>query len=64
MTVVARMLREAETANGGLVHDGETLTCERIKAAVDQGRAKSHTKRSPATSMTSRVPSDEIRGDV
>ena len=36
MAVVARMLREAETSNGALLHDGETLTCERIKAAVDQ----------------------------
>jgi Xaa-Pro aminopeptidase len=39
MTVVAQMLREAETANGSLMHDGETLTCERIKAAVDQAFA-------------------------
>ena len=36
MAVVARMLREAEASNGALLHDGEALTCERIKAAVDQ----------------------------
>ena len=35
MAVVARMLREAAAADGALVHDGETLTCERIKAAVE-----------------------------
>jgi Xaa-Pro aminopeptidase len=36
MAVVARMLREAERSNGTLLHDGETLTSERIKAVVDQ----------------------------
>ena len=36
MTVVARMLREAERSNGTLTLDGQALTCERIKAEVDR----------------------------
>jgi Xaa-Pro aminopeptidase len=40
MTVVARMLREAETANGTLSLAGEALTCERIKAEVEQAFAE------------------------
>ncbi len=36
MTAARDLLREAERKNGSLVVDGETLTCERIKIAVEQ----------------------------
>jgi Xaa-Pro aminopeptidase len=36
MTAARNLLRQAERTNGSLVLDGETLTCERIKIAVEQ----------------------------
>ena len=36
MTAARDLLRQAERKNGSLVLDGETLTCERIKFAVEQ----------------------------
>jgi Xaa-Pro aminopeptidase len=36
MTAARDLLRRAERDNGGLVLDGETLTCERLKLAVEQ----------------------------
>ncbi len=36
MTAARDLLRQAERKNGSLVVDGETLTCERIKIAVEQ----------------------------
>jgi Xaa-Pro aminopeptidase len=36
MTAARDLLRRAERHNGGLTVDGETLTCERIKLAVEQ----------------------------
>jgi Xaa-Pro aminopeptidase len=36
MTAARDLLRRAERDNGGLTVDGETLTCERIKLAVEQ----------------------------
>jgi len=36
MTAARGLLRQAERKNGSLVLDGETLTCERIKFAVEQ----------------------------
>ncbi len=35
MTAARELLRAAERRNGGLVVDGEQLTCERLKAAVE-----------------------------
>jgi Xaa-Pro aminopeptidase len=36
MTAARELLQQAERANGTLVVDGETLTCERLKRAVEQ----------------------------
>jgi Xaa-Pro aminopeptidase len=36
MDAARELLRSAEPQNGGLVVDGETLTCERLKRAVEQ----------------------------
>jgi Xaa-Pro aminopeptidase len=36
MTAARDLLRSAEQQNGGLVVDGEPLTCERVKLAVEQ----------------------------
>jgi Xaa-Pro aminopeptidase len=35
MAAAADLLRNAEPRNGGVVVDGEPLTCERVKAAID-----------------------------
>jgi Xaa-Pro aminopeptidase len=40
MTAARELLRQAERHNGGLVLDGETLTCERLKLAVEQAFTK------------------------
>jgi Xaa-Pro aminopeptidase len=36
MDAARNLLRRAETKNGGLVVDGESLTCERLKVAIGQ----------------------------